>query len=358
MEVNRLLVRSVGQDPQFETQAFRSRAKMMHSIIEASATRRCLALVGLGRRSWWRPDARSVRLIETLRRSAPLHSLCRPVAVARRATIVSVNGARTAGAFGLVDATYCLHDGDALCSFLKEVSTRVPRHLDHSRGSFTVCSSGDIAEDDVASEFDDAFRALFSIDPGNHDRAVIRYWADEIPERVLIERIGSDPDSGWSESAIARRIEKLREAAPVTYRDSTGNLAKVRLANDLLAGVADEDGALDLRLIPDVDRCIELMGDDELMRNAYLDDEARFALTTFVNRRIIDFSKQGGRPSARERAARLENEVDAAFHNSLGIRFANEESFRAAFARALFAIADTQLDTRLNESAATSMVAS
>jgi hypothetical protein len=317
------------------------RTELFAEILRADPADRVIAVIELGSEEPLR--SRRLRIVETIRRSPALSGLCRPIVVG--ATERDRIDAEEAGAYGFVACKGMGPDEKAVADFLLKVATRVPRNLTHSRGPFialgTPADAGLLADDGA---FYDHFRETFAIEPGPLDERIISSWAIELPDKVLVEDVGRDPESGWSSSAVSRRIEKLRDSAPVLFRDATGNLAKVRLARHFPH--SPRAASDDIAHWPDVDRCITLSGDDELMRVAYVDDDARFALDSVIGRRMVEDQRRGGRPPAGSRLTQLAEDLRAAFDTSFTTRFADESQFRKAVRRALFAIADAQIDSR------------
>lgn len=318
------------------------RSELFAAIGASDPQDRTVALLWIGDLD---PAGRRLRAIETIRRYSQLSGICRPVAAG--ATHEDLRMAEAAGAYAFIWQDDPALNSEALTKHLASVASRVPRNLAHSRGPFVeigepVARADLAALDEIQAEI---FARTFGFEPSSLDMRIVRAWGRETPDKVLVEEIGSDPNSGWSGSAVSRRIEKLRENAPVLFRDAVGNLAKVRLAQQF--GNLPPGSRTDLMLEwPDIDRCIAMSADDELIRDARIDDDARFAFEALVSRRYVEAQRAGGRPKAGSRVASLAEDVRSAFDSSFTTRFANELEFQAAAGRALFAIADAQLDTR------------
>lgn len=320
------------------------RGELFTEILRTDARSKSIALIHTGGPGFDSIDPAALRTVETIRRSPTLGVLCRPVCVGYADSTTARRAAQAAGAFGFV-TTKQLHEEESFGAFLTAITARVPRVVSRTPGSFFTLELND--DTTVSDRFADAFVRVFGIEPGPHDSSILECWASELPEKVLVDAVESDADSGWSGSSVARRIEKLRDCSPVVYRDNSGNLAKSRLARDLLSeAIIDLDGSPRVAALPDIDRCAELAGDDQFMRRTFLDDDARLAFISVVNRRVIELSTGGGRPKAGARTAQLESEIAAAFRESMARRFRSERMFRDALARALYAIADTQFDLR------------
>lgn len=344
----RSLARVVQEGPTSDGLAInicQTRVEVFDTILASRASRKCIAFVHIGGPAAKSIDQRGLRLIETIRRHPSLAVLCRPVAVAHSVCAVVERASTRAGAFGVV-SEHQLKDPASFEAFLTATLSRVPRRVGATRTPlFTLDLSEEEGED--PPDFEYSFRRMFGADSGPHDDAIIEAWAKEIPEKLIVESVENDADSGWSGSTVSRRIERIRELAPVLYRDNSGNLAKVRLAQDLLTTEhVPSKSVASLTPLPDVDRCAELAANDDLMRETFLDDDARIALNAVVNRRVFDQTRSGGRPRASARAEQLERDVNDAFESSFSGRYRSPAAFRSALARALYGIADTELERR------------
>lgn len=326
-------------------QSCERRVEVFNAILASRASRKCIALVHIGGPAATSIDQRGLRLIETIRRHPSLAAMCRPVAVVHAVSKTVEHASANAGAFGVV-SEHQLQDPANFDALITSTLSRVPRKVGATRTPlFTLDLSGEQEED--LPDFDQSFKQIFGTESGPHDDAIIEAWAKEIPEKLIVESVENDANSGWSGSTVSRRIERIRELAPVLYRDNSGNLAKVRLAQDLLTiGPPRSNSVAGLTPLPDVDRCAELAANDDLMRETFLDDDARIALNAVVNRRVFELTRSGGRPRASARAEQLERDVTDAFENSFSGRYRSAAAFRSALARALYGIADTELERR------------
>lgn len=322
-----------------------SRIELFNAILASRAARKCISLIHIGGPASTAIDPRGLRLIETIRRHPSLAVMCRPVAVAHSVSSAVERACTGAGAFGVV-SEHQLADSENFDALVTAILSRVPRKVGATRTPLFTLDLRD-EESEVAPDFELSFRRMFGAESGPHDDAILEAWAMEIPEKLIVESVENDADSGWSGSTVSRRIERIRELAPVLYRDNSGNLAKVRLARDLLKVDAVQPSAVtSLTPLPDVDRCAELAANDDLMRETFLDDDARIALNAVVNRRVFEMTKSGGRPRASARAEQLERDVTDAFENSFSGRYRSAAAFRSALARALYGIADTEIERR------------
>lgn len=314
-----------------------SRAAMLATLARVDPSAKAIAILEVGSND---PTGRNLRVIESIRRSPRLSGLCRPIAVGSTADDRELADAAGAYAFVLTSSEL---DSKTVANLIERVATRVPRNLVHSRGPFIELGDPPKQERFSGDDFARVFQAHFSFEPGPLDLRIIRSWAYETPDKTLVDAIGEDPDSGWSESAVRRRIERLRDRAPVLYRDATGNLAKGRLARQFPPIPPDGDTD-EFASWPDVDRCISLSADDGLMQQTFMDDGARTAFENIVSRRMVESQRRAGRPPAGSRLRQLSKDLEAVYEDAFNHRFADEAEFRAAVRRALFAIADAQLD--------------
>lgn len=320
-----------------EFQACSSRAELLGALAVLDPGAKAIAAVEIGPND---PTGRNLRVIESIRRSPRLSGTCRPIAVGRSSE--DRLAADAAGAYAYLQLSDILSP-ESVVELLRRVATRVPRDLAHSRGPFIELHQTSEPIGKTEGDFDQIFRAHFNFAPGPVDLRIIRAWAFETPDKSLVDALEEDPDSGWSGSAVRRRIERLRDRAPVLYRDAAGNLAKGRLARQF-PSIPPVDDTDEFAVWPDVDRCIELSSDDKLMQLTYLDDRARIALESVMARRMTESQRRGGRPPAGSRLRQLSRDLRSAYGDAFNAQFATEDDFRAAVRRALYAIADAQLD--------------
>lgn len=257
--------------------------------------------------------------------------------------------AKEAGAYALISKRALEQADMPIDAAILELSRRLPRPWRSNDAPMTVVTEP-TGQLDALNRAGEAFARILGLQPGRLDLEIVRGWALELPDKVIVARITDDPDSTTAPKTIAKRIEKLRAAAPTRYWDGSGGLAKVRLGNDLLGGVTPRPSVVsDLAHAPHIDRCIRLAAQGEIVDGAYLDDVASVALSTFLSCWKSPAANgapvRGGRLNAMTYLAALEETVYKAFITRPE-QFESFDIFKRALVRAMHLLADSEAEQR------------
>jgi len=296
----------------FALRPYRNRVELLNAIVDTGATP-SIALIDLVEEHRLDEQFPGYRLIEAIRRHPELATRCRPVALTahpyerkdgyRRRGVSEL--VAEAGGYGLIVRTKLEAmepDEVDLPSALARISSTRAQTLAVPHEEFLRVPPLQDRDHAPVKAPDVAGGSWFTQDPRltDMDWAIFRYLASLCDPESIARWMAED----WHmfQKTIKNRIDRLGELASPRYRARGRDLE--RLAQDLLRGfpemMAPRSTEEELRTLYRLDEIGELVDDDRVVTNSWIDSEARTVVSAVSKRIAKSHSRAGHAPRLKE----------------------------------------------------------